>query len=178
MLMEFDPRRRIVHAICTLHGHWLPGDERGFRARDHRIHSSGDYKELPPIEEHSGLRQYAARRLKHPPITLTPGQRTAVGGAFFDKLRSMGCEVAAISCAATHLHSLHTPAAADALRELGRAKQFASLKCPDHKGQLWGEGGKIIAVRDADHFANVLRYILNHARTESAWVWQSTGSRV
>lgn len=37
---------------------WLPGDVRGFRNREHRIHSSGDYKHRPPVAEHEGLRRY------------------------------------------------------------------------------------------------------------------------
>ena len=43
---------------------WLPGDERGFRNRDHRIDSGGDYKNPPPPEEHEGLRRYYKNR--HP----------------------------------------------------------------------------------------------------------------
>jgi hypothetical protein len=41
---------------------WLPGDQRGFRNRQHRIHSSGDYKNPPPRWEHEGLRRYNEKR--------------------------------------------------------------------------------------------------------------------
>ncbi len=34
-----------------------------------------------------------------------------------------------------------------------------------------GKGAKIIEVRDANHAANVRRYIAEHADKEGAWVW-------
>ncbi len=43
------------HNILSTHGSWLPGNPRGFRSRNHRIHSSGDYKNPPPLGEHAGL---------------------------------------------------------------------------------------------------------------------------
>ncbi len=36
-----------VHVMFSTRGHWLPVDPRGFRNRDHRIHSSGDYTHPP-----------------------------------------------------------------------------------------------------------------------------------
>jgi hypothetical protein len=46
------------HIVCNTKCSWLPGDDRGFRSREHRIHSSGDYKNPPPKNEHEGLRRY------------------------------------------------------------------------------------------------------------------------
>ena len=46
------------HVTLNTKNSWLPGDERGFRNRDHRIHSTGDYKTPPPKQEHAGLRRY------------------------------------------------------------------------------------------------------------------------
>ena len=42
------------HVICHAKNTWLHGDERGFRDRDHRAHSSGDYYNPPPKDEHQG----------------------------------------------------------------------------------------------------------------------------
>src|SRR5262249_17500638 len=42
------------HVIISTLNSWLPGDPRGFRAVNHKIHSSGDYKNPPP-GEHAGL---------------------------------------------------------------------------------------------------------------------------
>ena len=50
------------HIIISPQNSWLPGDRRGFRSRNHKIHSSGDYKNLPPPEEHAGLRRYHDQR--------------------------------------------------------------------------------------------------------------------
>ncbi len=49
--------RHIV--IGTLRS-WLHGDERGFRSRRHRVHSSGDDNDPPPPGEHAGLHRYHA----------------------------------------------------------------------------------------------------------------------
>jgi hypothetical protein len=43
-------RHVIINTFCT----WLHSDERGFRSRKHRIHSSGDYRRRPPKGEHAG----------------------------------------------------------------------------------------------------------------------------
>jgi hypothetical protein len=45
---------------------WLPGDKRGFRNRDHRIDSTGDYRDPPPPDEHAGLREYNETGIRIP----------------------------------------------------------------------------------------------------------------
>jgi hypothetical protein len=42
------PGNKWRHVIIKTRSSWLHGDERGFRDRGHRIHSSGDYKHGPP----------------------------------------------------------------------------------------------------------------------------------
>jgi hypothetical protein len=54
------PGMRWRHCVIGTHNSWLPGDPRGFRAIDHKIHSSGDYKNPPPEGEHSGLHRVLA----------------------------------------------------------------------------------------------------------------------
>src|SRR5947207_10093448 len=46
-----------IHVVVGTYRSWDFGDERGFRSRKHRIHSSGDYKNPPPKREHEGLRK-------------------------------------------------------------------------------------------------------------------------
>jgi hypothetical protein len=162
----------LVHAICTCYGQWPPGDERGFRSRDHRIHSSGDYRNPPPPGEHEGLRRHAQAVMRVSPITLDPRQREIVGAAFVCKLILMKCRPMVVACSATHLHSLHFSMEADALRELGKPKQFASLKLAAPGGKLWAEGGKIVRVETLTHRDNAFEYILKHAEKEDAWVWR------
>jgi hypothetical protein len=41
------------HLVIFTHNSWLPGDPRGFRSQNHKILSSGDYKNPPPPGEHA-----------------------------------------------------------------------------------------------------------------------------
>jgi len=163
--------QRLVHGICHYHRQWILGDERGFRSRDHRIHSSGDYKNPPPPAEHEGLRRWVQSNMKGGAVTLTVEQRAAVGAAFVKKLQRMRCAVFILGCGPTHLHVLFEATEDDMKRQLGKAKQFASLKCPNHSGQLWGESCEAIAVNDDEHAVEVFGYIDDH-RDEGAWIWR------
>src|SRR5689334_11852513 len=71
---------RWAHVMSSMRGQWLPGDERGFRDHGHRIHSSGDYKNPPPPDEHAGLRRWA-KTVARAPVNLSVDQRTIVGSA-------------------------------------------------------------------------------------------------
>ena len=84
------------HIIITTHKSWLPGDKRGFRSRDHKIHSSGDYKNTPPTNKHAGLRDYHQQRSGEP-VAIPPDQLEAVGRAIVAKLESKGYRVLAVS---------------------------------------------------------------------------------
>src|SRR5262249_6666293 len=128
---------RLVHGICHYHRQWITADERGFRSRGHRIHSSGDYKSPPPPEEHAGLRTWVIDHMDGPAVKLSDEQCAVVGVSFVKKLQKMKREVLVLACGPTHLHVLFSPTEDDVMRQLGKAKQFASLKCPDHRGQLW-----------------------------------------
>ena len=55
---------------------------------------------------------------------------------------------------------------------LGKAKQYSSLKLPDHKGRLWAEGAKIIRTCEIQHARNAFKYIRDHAIKEGAWIWR------
>ena len=40
------------HVNGNTYGTWLPGDERGWRSRHHKVHVNGDYKNPPPPGAH------------------------------------------------------------------------------------------------------------------------------
>ena len=162
----------LIHAIGTLHGQWLPGDQRGWRSRKHKRHSSGDYKNPPPPKEHEGLRRHEHSAMTAAPARLRPDQYPLVGRAFLWKLHSLDCTARILSCGPTHLHVLFDGPAGDVMPVLGKAKQLSSLKLGDHRGQLWGEGAKIIRVRDIAHARNAFAYIRDHALKEGAWIWR------
>ena len=165
-------KQPLIHAICTYYGQWLPGDERGWRSPGHRIHSSGDYTNPPPSEEHAGLRRWVRARMKSPPVRLRADQIPVVGSAFIDKMFKTGCEVRVLACGATHLHVLFASPQCDVMPTLGKAKQYSSLKLADHRGQLWAGGAKIIRIRNWRHAERVFNYICSHALKESAWTWR------
>ncbi|MCH8342653.1 MAG: hypothetical protein IH983_01555 [Planctomycetes bacterium] len=171
--MATDSHRRLIHAICTYYGQWVPGDPRGWRARGHKRHSSGDYQIPPPAAQHAGLRRYVQSMMASEPAMLRPDEYPVVGSAFLLKLLKIGCAVRCLSCGPTHLHVLYESKEPDAMRELGRAKQYASLKLQDRPGRLWGGGAKIIPIRDDGHASGAFVYICDHALKEGAWVWRS-----
>lgn len=158
-----------VHGIITLRGWWLPGDARGFRNREHRIHSSGDYRNPPPPGEHAALLRYNRARSARV-VPLSPVERERAGTALVKKLRSTGSEVLVVACGRTHTHLLFSLVSDDALLDLGSAKQASAHAVGREEGRLWGRGGGVDRVRDRAHQVAVFRYIERH-RSEGAWVW-------
>ncbi|MCH8823760.1 MAG: transposase [Planctomycetes bacterium] len=162
----------LAHCICSFHGQWIPGDERSWRSRNHKSHSSGDYNNPPPDDEHKGLRHHVRQSMKKLPVVLRIEQQPIVGEAFICKLQKMNCELLILSCSATHVHALCKLTESDAIKQIGKAKQFASLRLKDHTGQLWGERSKVISIRNESHLQNTFQYIQDHAMKENAWIWR------
>ncbi len=162
------------HLILTARNTWLPGDARGFRNRDHRIHSSGDYKNPPPPEEHAGLRTYC-QTLAGEEILFPNSLRDPMGNAILATLRKADLRCLAIAICQTHCHVLVECAdeSTAANHLASRLKQTASFAVRDQKpGRLWSDGCKAIRVKDQTHQHRIFRYILNHAQKEGAWVWR------
>ena len=99
----------------------------GFRNRDHRIHSSGDYKHRPPDGEHAPLHDYQKARAAH--AVVLPGDvRSRIGEALREKLGALEARVLIVAVSGMHAHLL---AELDADYELvkrcaGQLKQRAS----------------------------------------------------
>ena len=166
------PGKRWRHVIVNTRCSWLHGDARGFRDRDHRTHSSGDYKHRPPIGEHSGLRRYYRERSADP-VTIPPELRPVVLRAFHEKLDALEHRLLVIAVCGQHVHALiGLPDDRDVIdRIVGKCKQRASHAVRAAlPGSVWAAGGEYRCIRDASHQRNAFEYILDH-RDEGAAVW-------
>ena len=92
------------HVIINTRNSWLHGDERSFRSRKHRIHSSGDYKKRPPPGEHLELNLYHGGK-SSPEVHIEYAERAVIGRAFVAYLREKGYKV--LSVAVTKFTLMH-----------------------------------------------------------------------
>ena len=160
------------HIIINTHRSWLPGDERGFRSRNHRKHSRGDYKNPPPPGEHRGLHDRIYDPEK-PAVCIPPDLYEAVARAVLAKAKSQGHRVLALSVDSHHVHLLVAlPSDRRTVKQIvGSWKQRASHAIRDRlPGQVWSKSCDPIVIRDEAHHRRVFRYILAHA-AQGAWVW-------
>src|SRR5262249_55423368 len=136
--------KRWRHVIISTLNSWLPGDPRGFRAVDHKIHSSGDYKCPPPKGEHAGLHQYS-KKISGEVVIIPRELREVIGTRFVNELALMEHQLLVISVSATHCHlQVELP---DDLKEvrkiLGEIKRMASVDIRKTlPGRVWAHDGK------------------------------------
>lgn len=166
-----DTRWRHV-VIGTLRS-WNFGDERGFRTRGHRIHSSGDYRNPPPPGEHARLHDWHVRRHAGPRVEIPLEVRRKIGAAFARKLLALEQRVIALSVGAKHLHAL-VELPDDYRREralVGKAKNISSYVVRDDlPGRVWAAGGRFKLIKDRRHQLNVFVYI-SKRQEKGAWTW-------
>ncbi len=195
------------HLVGSTHAAWLPGDPRGFRTFNHRLHVEGDYQSPPPLGRYAALRRRAGAKRRKPPVVLGGEQRRVICRALIEKLEALEAEPLALAVAGQHFHGLIRFADLDAATEkqyrqsllrngrdpaprhfLGLARRHAALvlgqpglKSP---GPLWAAGPKIEPIRDRSHQVNVVRYIRDHAREDAAvyvlarFLWETPGEGV
>jgi REP element-mobilizing transposase RayT len=147
----------IVNARCS----WLHGDERGFRSREHRIHSSGDYKHRPPPEEHAHLRAFHKER-SDDSGRFSAELRPVVARAFVEKLRSLDFQVIAVSCGEKHVHAIaELPHDLEQIRRIvGKCKQLASHRVRARlPGSVWSDGGEYKWINGPSHLRNAYEYV-------------------
>jgi len=164
--------KRWYHIIINTRGSWLPGDPRGFRSRNHRRHSDGDYKNPPPAGQHAGLHKHIRERSR-PPVKLPIDLYPIVGKSILEKTESQGHHTLAIAVDVHHVHLLtELPADRKRVKQIvGSWKQRASHKVREHlPGDIWSKSCDPVEVRDRHHQQRVFHYILEHAK-QGAWVW-------
>ena len=175
-----DPVRESLiwkHVICNTLCSWLPGDPRGFRNRQHRIHSSGDYKTPPPTGEHAGLYNHNANRSGER-VDIADILRRRIAETFAENLQTQGFTVSIASVSQTHLHALvRLPLdRRQTKRIVGDAKRVASRSVKSEMpGRVWSEGGTYKPVRNVGHYNAAYEYIRTR-QEEGAYVLVLLGS--
>jgi len=164
------------HIIVNTKSTWLHGDPRGFRNRDHRIHSSGDYKNPPPPTEHAGLFNWMNERAG-PPEFMEDSWLPLILDAYKARLTKEGFCVVAISAGKAHAHSLtllpDEPSTVKLI--VGRCKRnMCEAIKKFHTGPLWAGGGEYKRVTTLSHFVNVINYI---AKQDKSFVWADEDAR-
>jgi REP element-mobilizing transposase RayT len=155
------PGRIWRHVIINTIGSWLHGDERGFRSRKHRIHSSGDYKHRPPPGEHEGLYEYHQER--------SQDEVHIVAKYLLDQ----GYRVLAVAVTKVHAHFLvELPGPLSDVKEIvGQAKRSSSRAVKkEMPGAVWSAGGTFKRVLNSEHSKSVHDYIIFDQGFD-AWTW-------
>ncbi|MBB6430240.1 hypothetical protein [Algisphaera agarilytica] len=161
------------HLCLHTHGTWLHGDPRGFRNRNHRVHSSGDYKHPPPQGEHAGLHRYHQER-SGDAVVIPPSLRVQVGEGLLRKINKIDLSTLAIAVGTTHTHVLcKVPGEYQAAKAIQSTLKQAGSRAVSEQmsGRIWAAGGKPIEIKNRGHQVAVLGYIIQHQR-EGAWVWE------
>jgi hypothetical protein len=166
---------RVVPCPTANLGQWLPGDDRGFRSRHHKVHSSGDYRHRPPRGKHACLERHARKSLNQPPVRLGVGQRGLVGELILHWCRSKAIRLAAVAVASAHSHlfvelPVNGPAAT-----VGKLKRYCSTEATRRDtalpSTLFARGGDPVEVRSAAHAVALLPYVVEKHARQGAWVW-------
>lgn len=166
------PGKHWYHIVFNTRGSWLTGDPRGFRSRNHRKHSDGDYKHPPPPGQHSGL-HHIVRTNSRSPIVLPADLLEPIGKAVLAKCDQQGHRVLVLAVDSHHVHLLiELPGDRSRVKQVvGSWKQKASHAVRDRlPGTIWSKSCDPIRIKDRVHHERVYGYILDHAR-QGAWVW-------
>jgi REP element-mobilizing transposase RayT len=163
--------RSWYHAWFSTFGTWLRGDARGFRDRDHRIHSSGDYRNPPPIEEHAGLRRWVIEHLHKDPVRLRAAQRPQVGRVIVQQLRQRGADVLVVAVASDQVHLVLRCGSGEVRQLVGHAKRWSSHAIRAQiPGTVWAKKCGLKLIRSRAQQVATFEYITRHA-SRGAWVW-------
>jgi hypothetical protein len=156
------------HVTEHVYGSWLRGDARGWRARHHREHVIGDYKNPPPPGMYTKLYEYSKSLMKRDPVWVANELRQFVVDAVVEKLVEKGIEVRVASMDGCHLHALARFLDDNPRWWMGLAKKHASHLCrqlevPAYpKGGLWAKRGHEKPIVGPDHYLSVENYISEH----------------
>lgn len=155
------------------YGTWLPGSPRGFRNRNHRIHSSGDYRSPPPPGEHEGLFRYNVARSKGEVVLRDSKQRDDVRDAIVGTLEQLKMRSLVVSVTRVHIHLV----AELPVRKIELDTVITKLKIESSKlikckvnGRGWARGRTAVLIRDPKQRRAAFFYV-KYKQGSSASVW-------
>ena len=174
--MNVPPWNNWYHCMGNTYGTWLPGSPKGFRTRHHREHVEGDYRHPPPRGTYDHALEHAKSLMKRNPVYLeSMEQRQRALEELVASLLRRDVPLEVMSVDRVHVHALAPFPDHDPRHWIGIAKKESSHYCKQTghapPGGLWATRIKCEPVKSAAHWANTVRYILDHAK-KGAVVWQ------
>src|SRR5437016_283118 len=91
------------HVTVHAYGSWLRGDPRGWRARHHREHVDGDYRNPPPAGKYDHMYELSRALMKRDAVKIAHELRRFVACAIVEKLQQDEIEVLIVSLDSRHL---------------------------------------------------------------------------
>jgi len=169
-----EPWNDWFHCSGHTYGSWLRGDPRGWRARNHREHVEGDYRNPPRKGSFERLHDRSKELMRREAVLLAPQVQEIVCVEMVESLKRHDIEVVAAAVTARHFHILARIPGRRARHFIGIAKKDAARKVSDLKvvqpGGLWAKRSKADPIRDRAHQINTVWYILDHVDERGA-IW-------
>ena len=160
------------HIQWSAFGTWLPGDPRGFRSHQHRIHSHGNYKNPPPEGEHRGLLLHAERTMHKPAISFDRKTRILLRDAIVTVSQSKDLHLRCVAVSSNHVHALMRIDPDRIVSIIGNIKRSSSHAIRDRiPGRVWAARKHVNPIRDQSYLAQTEQYILAHQSKENAATW-------
>jgi len=184
------------HLNGNTYGTWVRGDVRGWRARHHREHIEGDYRDPPDPNEHVAERRFSKAHTESP-VQLSPEARAIARDELVASLIHQHTEVIACTVDDHHFHLLakfilqqkptgsnpwasethNQPIYAYIRHVTGLAKSRSSRALSSlhlaPEGGVWAKRFKITAITDRKHQLNTFNYISDHgSRGAALWTFK------
>ncbi len=163
---------RWLHVTLHTRNAWLHGDPRGFRDRNHRLHSSGDYRNRPPVGEHARTHAFYKQRSGRSP-RFDRDVRLLVCDAVAEKLRDQRQTPVAVAAVSNHVHLLAKFPSdfGESDKLIAQVKRRVSTRLRGHvDGPTFAQGAGVEEVRDRSHHRATYRYIRDKQGSD-AGVW-------
>lgn len=170
-----NPWRDWYHISGHTYGSWLRGDPRGWRARHHREHVVGDYRNPPPPGAYDALYKQSKSLMKRPPVTLSIPARRLACDTIAEAPLFHDLDPLVVAVDARHYHILarfkdHNPRKWIGIAKTRSARALSDAGLAD-RGGVWAIRCKCLPVKDRPHQVEVFKYILKHA-SKGAALWR------